>query len=126
MQWTGASITYLKDQIICLNDDKRLWFFGSVTLNNFFAYFSLSTWKDHKIVSWSQSWMEPKHLGTSNLFRVEFAVDGFVINPRNEDWWKSKVYQKKTILGQWVKCPLSPLRLNFETSAHFQIIITCY
>ena len=41
-------MTYLEDQIICLNGHKRFPLFGSVILNDLLAHFSLRALTDQK------------------------------------------------------------------------------
>ena len=67
---------YSKGRIISINDDKRSWCFGSLTLNDFyFQNFSLQNLIGCETASCGGTWMGLKQRETLNSFWVEFIIN---------------------------------------------------
>lgn len=66
--YVSIAIQFLKDQIVCLNGDKKSSFFGYVALKELFIHFPHYSVTSHKTALWGRMLIELKYWETSDPF----------------------------------------------------------
>ena len=120
-------LTYLKEQIICLDGDKISWLFGYVIVNHFLLIFHPGLYLGHKAVSWGRTWMGPKRWETckrdvpstdsTQLLRVSVGNKKKIV--KKDNFWT----MKKCHLFNVLVCVNSSLSLKCFCQNYLAFII---